>query len=1109
MKMRRMNKLRIGLRRICAYVLSVLVIFLTVTSGTAVLAAQEGDEEQTQTIYISTTEEFIEFASQCYIDSWSENKVIELTADLDFTGVDSVMVPVFDGKFNGNGHTISGLDYVGEGYVTALFRYVEQNGVIDNLKVEGKVTANDEQECVGGIVGSNYGTIKNCTFSGTVSGKRIIGGIAAFNKNTGIIRKCYVLGSISGSYYTGGVTGINHGIITGCKNIAGINDDSEWVASEDEMNSDIISSFTGSDNSSSIRSGVDTGGIAGYSDGIIASCYNIANVGYEHVGYNIGGIVGRQAGIVSSSDNSGTVSGRKDVGGIVGQLEPYIEVIEAETIRSSVNELHDLVDKTLNDLGDGKNVIHDDLENIRAHADNAVDEGHVMADEISAFADSNMDQLDLITERLEYVSDSMPAVLDSLSAASGNINSMGDALKKLNDDLDIKAQIDANSGDKEKYDEAVNKINDAIDRFNDSVKNGSWDEIDDILKDEDGNYKNFGDLTDDERREVLEKLIDIMQNAEDMSQAAGDIMDGLSTIYDVVKPYVEHSVDAAGEDIDKAVDELQKASDNTNAAINGLKGIFTYLNAQSDIRFTRLSEDYDTHRQNLYDEIKSISDGLGRLGDDSSAYSDVVNDDMRDVNDKIEEIIDLILDKVEAYTELDSDGLYDDVSDEEIDAETTGRVDGCHNSGDVAADINVGGIAGAMAIDSDDLEDSAAGKADVTLGSRYLVKCVINNCRNDGYITAKKDGAGGVAGYMKLGLIRESTSFGSVKSSDGGYAGGICGESLSMIQNSYALCSVEGNKYVGGIAGYGNVIRNCYSMVYLEAQSGRVGAIAGQTTAYEDEEEENEDKVIDNYYVDNGVHGIDGISYTGVAEPITYENLLKVEGIPADFTHLRIIFRMDDTYVGSKEYEYGTDLADIEFPGIPERAGYYGVWPDLAGRKMIGNLVVIGEYKESITAVESAETAQNGKAFAIVSNNFDEKVSVKTAVVTDAPSSTENKEHISYSVTIDNVNSSAADEMKVRLLNPYEKSKVYRLDDGVWTELTVKDRGSYVETVMYGTTGVFCIVNEKVNPMLYVITGGAAAAVVCIIIIINLIKKKKNKSSKKKEKKNESEGQLS
>ncbi|MEC4630089.1 hypothetical protein VSS86_20410, partial [Bacillus safensis] len=87
------------------------------------------------------------------------------------------------------------------------------------------------------------------------------------------------------------------------------------------------------------------------------------------------------------------------------------------------------------------------------------------------------------------------------------------------------------------------------------------------------------------------------------------------------------------------------------------------------------------------------------------------------------------------------------------------------------------------------------------------------------------------------------------------------------------------------------------------------GAVAGQTTAYEDEEVENDDKVTGNFYVDNGVHGIDGISYTGVAQPISYEDLLDVKGLPAGFRQLKVTFRVDDIYVGIQTFEYGQSLS--------------------------------------------------------------------------------------------------------------------------------------------------------------------------------------------------------
>ena len=1078
-------------KRLCAAGRCMLVLVLSISLVFASSIVQVNAVEK-NTVIINSVEEFEAFASECYIDSWSTDKVIELKADLDFTGREITIIPVFDGTFHGNGHTISGLDYEGDGYVTALFRYVEQNGVIDSLNVSGNISATDEKECVGGIVGINYGTIRNCSFSGRVNGSVTIGGIAAFNKSTGIIRKCTVSGSITGSYYTGGITGKNHGIITNCKNMAGVNSDSEWVEAEDEMNTDIIGSLNNTADSSSIHSGVDAGGIAGFSDGIIASCSNIGQIGYEHVGYNVGGIVGRQSGVVSLCLNSGKIYGRKDVGGIVGQMEPYIEVIEAETIRSAVDELHDILEKTLNDFDEGEDVIHSDLEELRTHADNVVDTGHIMADELYDFANNNMNQLDALVERFEYVADALPPVFDQLTASSDSMNSAANDLKKLKDDLDIQGKLEANNGDKAEYDAAKAQIENAIDSFGDAVSNSSWEDIENILKDENGDYRSWADLTEDEKNSVIDGVIKILEDSEDMTQAGADILDGLDRINDVLTPYIDSSMDAAGKDIDNAVSNMQNSLEHMNNAINGLKGIVNYLNAQSDIRFCRLPEDYETHRDNLYQELKEISECMGKLGDNASEYSDIVNDDLKAVNDKLNEIFNLVIDKMEAYMKLDTDGVYDDVSDEDIDDTTTGLVDGCTNNGDVSADINVGGIAGSMAIDNDDLESNAAGRADITLGSRYLTKCVINNSRNDGYITAKKDGVGGVAGYMKLGVIRDSKSYGSVESTEGGYAGGICGQSLSIIKNCYSICSVSANKYVGGIAGYGDVIKDCYSMVYLEAVSGRVGAIAGQTAAYEDEELENNGNVAGNFYVDNGIHGIDGISYVGVAQPIEYDELLKVRGIPNDFRHLKVSFRIGNIYLGSQELEYGEELSNVTFPNIPEREGYYGVWPDLSGRIMIGNIVINGEYTQNVIAVEGNSVDENGKAYALAADNFTEYTVLNVSIGSCVPPQQANgRQYVIYDISLDNTGKSTGENPAVRLLNPYEDDvEVYYLDNNEWTKVEHKTRGSYVQVSLSGTSGTFCIIEKKMDYKILLMAAAAVCIVGIVILISSRIKKR-------------------
>ena len=82
------------------------------------------------------------------------------------------------------------------------------------------------------------------------------------------------------------------------------------------------------------------------------------------------------------------------------------------------------------------------------------------------------------------------------------------------------------------------------------------------------------------------------------------------------------------------------------------------------------------------------------------------------------------------------------------------------------------------------------------------------------------------------------------------------------------------------------------------------------------------------------MHGIYGISYTGVAQPISYEDLLDVKGLPAGFRQLKVTFRVDDIYVGIQTFEYGQSLSEIKFPTVPKKEGCYVVWPDLSGETM-------------------------------------------------------------------------------------------------------------------------------------------------------------------------------
>ena len=92
------------------------------------------------TVTISTRKDFLRFAKNCTLDSWSTGKTVVLTADIDLGRVNFSSIPIFGGTFEGNGHTISGLNLEQDGSQLGLFRYVAEGGVVKNLKVEGNVT---------------------------------------------------------------------------------------------------------------------------------------------------------------------------------------------------------------------------------------------------------------------------------------------------------------------------------------------------------------------------------------------------------------------------------------------------------------------------------------------------------------------------------------------------------------------------------------------------------------------------------------------------------------------------------------------------------------------------------------------------------------------------------------------------------------------------------------------------------------------------------------------------------------------------------------------------------------------------------------------------------
>ncbi len=373
------------LRRLCAGALACLLL-VGLLPFTGVSAAGEITR-------IHTTQDFLEFASQCTLDSWSVGKMVILEADISLENTDFEPIPTFSGTLDGAGHTIRGLNVGGSVAPAGLISILQDGGTVKDLNVEGSVAPEGEKHSLGGIVGENYGTISDCTFTGSVSGTRNVGGIAGLNAATGILRNCSTSGAAFGVNMTGGITGYNLGLVTACENGMYVNIESaDPEVGLEDLNLDLSLDLSKFSQPDTANIATDTGGIAGYSSGTLRSCVNRAAVGHQHIGYNVGGIAGRSNGQIQSCVNQGDICGRKDVGGIVGQMEPYIQVQLSESLmsqlRTKLNELSDLVDQASQDAEGGAGGVSARLNQMSGYVNNAVDEAGKV--KLTATADSTV-----------------------------------------------------------------------------------------------------------------------------------------------------------------------------------------------------------------------------------------------------------------------------------------------------------------------------------------------------------------------------------------------------------------------------------------------------------------------------------------------------------------------------------------------------------------------------------------------------------------------------------------------------------------------------------------------------------------------------------------------
>ena len=138
---------------------------------------------------------------------------ITLTADIDLTGKDWTPIGTdydnsYKGTFDGGGHTITGLTFTTNDEFAGLFGWLNRAGTVKNVVMEGvQITSNQIYGgSIGGVVGSGWGTIENCSVSGSVSGTVYVGGVVGAQIG-GSITGCSSSATVKGTVDVGGVAG--------------------------------------------------------------------------------------------------------------------------------------------------------------------------------------------------------------------------------------------------------------------------------------------------------------------------------------------------------------------------------------------------------------------------------------------------------------------------------------------------------------------------------------------------------------------------------------------------------------------------------------------------------------------------------------------------------------------------------------------------------------------------------------------------------------------------------------------------------------------------------------------------------------------------------------
>lgn len=426
--------------------------------------------------------------------------------------------------------------------------------------------------------------------------------------------------------------------------------------------------------------------------------------------------------------------------------------------------------------------------------------------------------------------------------------------------------------------------------------------------------------------------------------------------------------------------EMPGQTNQLMSDINSITGSVDKMTDELDDILDDFGDEMDTMKDDLRQKGNNISDTLDNTSDTLHADFDSVKDSLDRVKDQFDVIRGTVSDALdELKNRIDDKSIYVDVSELTDATPGDGKIISSTNSGEVYADTQGGGIAGAIVKtnpqkaatwffqDKNDEEDDESESDGIT---RHLLAAIFSSS-NTADITVKGDYAGGIVGKADYGIIVAGENYGDILADGGKYAGGIAGRCDNTIRDSYVLSGVSGDGYVGGVAGRAEDVSGNYVCSYLDMDSyvKSSGAVVGKADGV----------VKDNYFVDNGYGAADGVTRSSEAESMDYASMIQLGNMPLNFTQFTIRFMNGDQVIWQNTFAYGDELSEENYPDLPKSKDGYVYWEEKDISPIHRNVTVHAVYRAYMPALTSDAEAE--KSPVLMGGEFypDTKISVREA----------------------------------------------------------------------------------------------------------------------------------